>query len=178
MQRSGLVSAERFTMNSASHTLKIPINDAYVPNIHVQIDLVGAAARTDDAGNVKTSLPKRPAFASGKLNLTIPPLKRKLTVTATPRDKALEPGGETTVDVDLRDAAGKPVAGAEVAVVVVDESVLALSNYKLADPLATFYSQRNGEVSNHHLRQNVVLAKPESSISHHQNCQWKHYQSG
>ncbi|MEK7833819.1 MAG: alpha-2-macroglobulin family protein, partial [Acidobacteriota bacterium] len=66
---------------------------------------------------------------------------------------------------DLRDAAGKPVAGAEVAVVVVDESVLALSNYKLADPLATFYYQRGGDVSNHHLRQNVVLARPESLIA-------------
>ncbi|MBL8190977.1 MAG: hypothetical protein JNK38_23365, partial [Acidobacteria bacterium] len=164
LRRSGLVSTERFTMNSASHTLKIPINENYVPNIHVQVDLVGAAVRTDDAGNAKPSLPRRPAFAAGELNLTIPPLKRKLAVTASPRDKALEPGGETFVDVDLRDAAGKPVAGAEVAVVVVDESVLALSNYQLADPLATFYFQRGGEVSNYHLRQNVVLAKPDALI--------------
>ncbi|MGH9799503.1 MAG: alpha-2-macroglobulin family protein, partial [Blastocatellia bacterium] len=165
LQRSGLVSTERFTMTSASHTLKIPINEAYVPNIHVQVDLVGAAVRTDDAGNAKTSLPRRPAFAVGSLNLMIPPLKRKLTVTATPRDKALEPGGETSVDVELRDAAGKPVAGAEVAVVVVDESVLALSNYQLADPLATFYFQRSGEVSNYHLRQNVLLTKPDNLVS-------------
>ncbi|MDX2039815.1 MAG: alpha-2-macroglobulin family protein [Acidobacteriota bacterium] len=171
LRRSGLVSTERFTMNSASHTLKIPINEAYVPNIHVQVDLVGAAVRTDDAGNVKTSLPKRPAFAAGELNLTIPPLKRKLTVTAVPRDKALEPGGETFVDVDLRDAAGKPVAGAEVTVVVVDESVLALSNYQLVDPLATFYTQRGGDVSDHHLRQNVVLAKPDALIGQAQRGQ-------
>lgn len=164
LRRSGLVSTERFTMNSASHTLKIPINETYVPNIHVQVDLVGAAVRTDDAGNAKPSLPRRPAFAAGELSLTVPPLKRKLAVTASPRDKALEPGGETFVDVDLRDAAGKPVAGAEVAVVVVDESVLALSNYQLADPLATFYYQRGGEVSNYHLRQNVVLAKPDALI--------------
>lgn len=164
LQRSGLLSAERFTMNSASHTLKIPINEAYVPNLHVQVDLVGAAVRTDDAGNAKPSLPRRPAFASGELNLMIPPLKRKLAVTATPRDKALEPGGETSVDVELRDAAGKPVAGAEVVVVVVDEAVLALSNYQLRDPLATFYTQRGGDVSNHHLRQNVVLSKPDALI--------------
>lgn len=171
LQRSGLISTERFTMTTASHTLKIPIQEAYVPNIHVQIDLVGAATRTDDAGNAKPSLPKRPAFASGTLNLMVPPLKRKLTVTATPRDKALEPGGETSVDVELRDAAGKPVAGAEVAVVVVDESVLALSNYQLADPLATFYTQRGGDVSNYHLRQNVVLAKPDALIGQAQQGQ-------
>lgn len=160
LRRSGIVSAERFNMNSASHTLKIPINDAYVPNIHVQVDLVGAAARTDDAGNVQSNLPKRPAYATGELNLIVPPLKRKLVMTVTPRDKALEPGGETTVDVTLRDAAGKPVAGGEVAVVVVDEAVLALSNYKLADPLATFYSQRGAEVSDYHLRRNIILSKP------------------
>ncbi len=171
LQRSGLVSTERFTMTTASHTLKIPINEAYVPNLHVQVDLVGSAVRTDDAGNAKPSLPRRPAFASGTLNLMVPPLKRKLAVTATPRDKALEPGGETTVDVELRDAAGKPVAGGEVAVVVVDESVLALSNYQLADPLATFYTQRGGDVSNHHLRQNVVLSKPDSLIGQAQQGQ-------
>ncbi len=171
LQRSGLVSTERFTMTTASHTLKIPINEAYVPNLHVQVDLVGAAVRTDDAGNAKPSLPRRPAFASGTLNLMVPPLKRKLAVTATPRDKALEPGGETTVDVELRDAAGKPVANAEVAVVVVDESVLALSNYQLADPLATFYTQRGGDVSNHHLRQNVLLAKSDDLIGQAQQGQ-------
>jgi uncharacterized protein YfaS (alpha-2-macroglobulin family) len=75
------------------------------------------------------------------------------------------------VDVDLRDATGKPVAGAEVAVVVVDESVLALSNYQLADPLATFYFQRNADVSNHHLRQNVVLSKPDALIGQAQQGQ-------
>lgn len=165
LRRSGLVSTERFTMSGASHTLKIPINEAYVPNLHIQVDLVGAAARTDDAGNVKNNLPKRPAFASGTLNLSVPPLKRKLTVAATPRDKALEPGGETTVDIELRDAAGKPVAGGEVAVIVVDEAVLALSNYKLADPLNTFYSQRSADVSDYHLRQNIVLPKPGDLVS-------------
>ena len=55
LRRSGLVSTERFTMTTASHTLKIPINEAYVPNLHVQVDLVGAASRTDDAGNVKNN---------------------------------------------------------------------------------------------------------------------------
>jgi uncharacterized protein YfaS (alpha-2-macroglobulin family) len=165
LRRSGLVSTERFTMTSASHTLKIPIKDEFTPNIHVQVDLVGAAARTDDAGNTNARLPKRPAFASGELNLAVPPLKRKLTVTATPRDKALEPGGETVVNVELRDAAGKPVANGEVAVVVVDEGVLALSNYQLRDPLNTFYQQRGADVGNYHLRQNVVLTKPGDLIS-------------
>lgn len=40
---------------------------------------------------------------------------------------------------------GQPVEGAELAVVVVDEAVLALSNYELADPITTFYTARVGD---------------------------------
>jgi alpha-2-macroglobulin len=165
LRRSGLVTSERFTMNSASHTLKIPIKEEYLPNIHVRVDLVGASSRPDDEGKPDPKLPKRPAFASGTINLSIPPATRKLTIAATPRDKELEPGGETTVDVELRDAAGQPAQNAEVALVVVDESVLALTGYKLADPLDTFYFQRGDDVRNHHLRERVQLAKADVLIS-------------
>jgi uncharacterized protein YfaS (alpha-2-macroglobulin family) len=160
LRRSGLVRTERFRMNEPSHTLRIPIEEAFTPNIHVQVDLVGASARTDDKGEVNDKLPKRPAFASGEINLSIPPLARKLQVTATPRDKAVEPGGETTVSVEVKDAAGRPVEGSELAVVVVDESVLALTGYKLEDPVAIFYAQRGAEVSDYHLRKDIQLANP------------------
>ena len=165
LRRDGLVTTERFTIASPSYTLKIPINDAYTPNVHVQVGLVGASTRNDEAGKPQANLPKRPAFASGTINLSIPPTRRKLAVTATPRDKAIEPGMETTVDVELRDAAGKAVNGGEVAVVVVDEAVLALSNYQLADPLNSFYSQRGDNVSNHYLREKVQLGRSDQLIS-------------
>src|SRR5262245_7644681 len=165
LRRSGLVTTERFTMDSASRTLKIPIKEEYLPNIHVQVDLAGASSRSDDEGKTDPKLPKRPAFASGTINLSIPPATRKLVIVATPRDKELEPGGETTVDVESRDAAGKPAQNAEVALVVVDESVLALTGYKLADPLDTFYFQRGNDVRSHHLREMVKLANADVLIS-------------
>jgi alpha-2-macroglobulin len=165
LRHSGLAKSERFTMSSASHTLKIPISDDLVPNIHVQVDLVGASSRTDSEGKPDAKLPKRPAFASGTLNLTVPPAKRKLAVTVTPRDKETEPGAETYVDVELRDAGGQPVSGGEVALVVVDEAVLTLTNYKLADPLDTFYAIRGDIVRNHHLRSRVQLGRADDLIS-------------
>jgi uncharacterized protein YfaS (alpha-2-macroglobulin family) len=162
LRRSGLVRTERFHMNEPSHTLRIPIDEAFTPNVHVQVDLVGASARTDDKGRTDDKLPKRPAFASGEINLSVPPLARRLQVTATPRDKALEPGGETTVGVEVRDASGSPVQGSELAVVVVDESVLALTGYKLEDPVEVFYAQRGADVADYHLRTNVQLANPDT----------------
>jgi uncharacterized protein YfaS (alpha-2-macroglobulin family) len=161
LRRSGIVSSERFAMDGPSHTLRIPIEEGYTPNLHVQVDLVGAAMRTDSEGAPAEKLPKRPAFAKGELNLQVPPLSRKLAVEAKPRDNALEPGGETTVDVEVRDASGKPVAGSEIAVVVVDEAVLALSGYRIGDPISTFYAQRGADVSDHHSREGVLLASPE-----------------
>jgi uncharacterized protein YfaS (alpha-2-macroglobulin family) len=160
LRRSGLVRTERFRMDGPSRTLRIPVEEAYTPNIYVQVDLVGAAARVNDKGETDERLPKRPAFASGEINLSVPPLARKLQVTATPRDKALEPGGETSVAVEVKDASGRAVQGSELAVVVVDESVLALSGYKLEDPLSVFYTERGADVSDYHLRKDVTLRDP------------------
>lgn len=161
LRRSGIVNSTRFKMDGPSHTLRIPIQEAYTPNLHVQVDLVGAAVRTDRQGAPSEQLPKRPAFAKGSLNLKVPPLARKLAVEAKARELALEPGGETTVDVEVRDAAGKSVAGSEVAVVVVDEAVLVLTGYRIGDPIETFYAERDADVSDHHLRQEVLLAATE-----------------
>lgn len=161
LRRSGIVKTTRFRMDAASFTLKIPIEDAYTPNVHAQVDLVGAAVRTDDEGKLKENLPKRPAFASGELNLTVPPLARKLNVQAAPRDKTLEPGAQTIVDVTVRDAKGQPVKNSEAVVIVVDESVLALTNYKLDDPLSIFYAERAADTEDYHSRENVLLSNPE-----------------
>lgn len=165
LRRSGVLRTERFTMNESSYTLRVPLEDAMTPNLHVQVDLVGAANRVDDKGEQRVDLPKRPAFASGEINLEIPPASRRLKVSATPRDTVLEPGAETVVDVEVKDSNGQSVKGTDTAVVVVDESVLALTGYKLSDPLSIFYPERESGVSDYHLRENVTLADQEDVIS-------------
>ena len=82
----------------------------------------------------------------------------------TPREPALAPGEKTVLDLALSDASGQPVAGGEIAVVVVDEAVLALTGYRLPDPMATFYAPREAGVLDHHLRASVLLARPDSRI--------------
>ena len=160
LRRSGLVRSERFRIQGASHTLRIPIEDAFVPDLHVQVDLVGAAPRTTDQGAVDAKLPKRPAFARGTIDLAVPPEQRTLAVSVAARDAALEPGGKTDLAIEVKDAQGRPVAGAELAVVVVDEAVLALTAYKIPDPLEVFYAKRDPGVADHHLRAHVVLGRP------------------
>ncbi|MEM5775536.1 MAG: hypothetical protein AAGU05_11095, partial [Anaerolineaceae bacterium] len=125
--RSGILYTERFEVKDGTATLQIPIEDAHTPNLNIQVDLAGQAERLGDDGEALEDSPGRPAFASGSLSLSIPPLSRTLSLSATPQETQLAPGEETSLALELTDADGKPVAGAELAVVVVDEAILAMT---------------------------------------------------
>ncbi|HKX83467.1 MAG TPA: alpha-2-macroglobulin family protein, partial [Pyrinomonadaceae bacterium] len=161
LRRDGIVKTERFSMRDSSVTLKVPLEEKYLPNIYAQIDLVGVAPRQNDKGEVDAKLSARPAFASGNINLSLSTASRKLTVSAEPRDTTLAPGGETRVNIEVKDHRGEPVTNSEVAVVIVDESVLALSRYSIADPMGLFYAARGTGVSDYHTRKDVLLGNPE-----------------
>jgi uncharacterized protein YfaS (alpha-2-macroglobulin family) len=162
IRRSGLVSVEHFTMAGPSYPLKVPIKEEYVPNLEIAVDLNGATDSAQDGDGTSPAdddkaLPMRPAFASGSLNLLVPPLARKLSVKVSPRQATLEPGAETVVDVQVQDASGTPSAGGEIALIVVDEAVLALSDYKIEDPSAIFYSLRQDGTNDYHSRRQLLL---------------------
>jgi uncharacterized protein YfaS (alpha-2-macroglobulin family) len=161
VSRSGILYTERFHIETDSLTLNVPIEEKHLPNLNIQVDLNGAAPRSDDQGNVIPGAPARPAYATGQLNLSIPPLQRTLSLQVTPAQSELAPGGETTLDIVLKDAAGQPVSGAELGVVVVDEAILALSNYQLADPVSTFYTDRPSYLMSVYGRSSIVLANPQ-----------------
>lgn len=172
LRRDGIAVTERFSMKDSSATLKIPIKESYLPNIHAQVDLVGMADRIAEgpaptaspaAGKAKKEAKpiKRPAFASGTINLSVSTESRRLAVSAEPREKTLIPGSETKVDVEVKDSSGEPVADSEVAVVIVDESVLALTRYSIADPMSIFYSTRGTGTTDYHLRKDVLLGNPD-----------------
>jgi hypothetical protein len=164
LRRSGLLREERFTVAAGSHTLEIPIEDGFTPNVHVQVDLVGQAPRDGAPRALARAGALRPAFASGALDVPVPPSSRTLALGVTPRERALAPGGATVLDLELSDASGRAVEG-EATVVVVDEAVLALTGYRLPDPRDAFYARREAEVADHRLRSHVQLAAPEAPAS-------------
>ena len=136
IRRSGLLRTERFTMNESSYTLRVPLEEAMTPNV-VRASRSGwrggARGRSKAIAlpicrSVRRLLPAKSSWRFRRR-------ARRLSVKATPRETVLEPGAETLVDVEVKDAQGRSVAGTDTAVVVVDESVLALTDYKLIDPL-------------------------------------------
>ena len=160
VSRSGILYTQRFRVEDGSTTLQVPVEEQHIHNLNIQVDLVGAAPRLDDQGELVPDAPPRPAYATGQLNLSIPPLQRTLSLQVEPGETELEPGGETTIHVTVVDAGGQPVPDAELAVVVVDEAILALSNYQLADPLSIFYADRPAYLASQYGRASIVLTDP------------------
>ncbi len=150
LRRTGILKTERFRMEGPSMVLKVPIEEGMVPNLYVQVDLVGSVERPPS---------RRPAYAAGTLNLSIPPYQRTLKVAVEPASPSLDPGAQTSLRVAVTGPDGKPAAGTEVALFVVDEAVLALSGYQFPDPLNVFYGGRPAGVEDHHNRELVVLAE-------------------
>ena len=165
LNRNGILSTEPFTLENGSTTLRIPITEAHIPNLTVKVDVAGSAPRTDDAGEELPDVPPRPAYATGTLSLSVPPYSRELSIAITPQSDRLEPGAETAVSLTVTDANGQPVPNAEVALVVVDEAILALTSYQLANPLNVFYTSPWSWIDSRYGRSSIILANPESLTS-------------
>lgn len=155
VRREGVVRIEALASDGPTATFTVPIGEADVPGVWVQLDLVGA----HDAGGAPRPTARGTDQASGGVRLAVPPGHRTLTVRAIAADTVALPDGRTEIAVEVVDAGGRPVAGAEVALAVVDEAVLALTGYRFADPLALFHPDWHPGVGDHHLRPHVrVLA--------------------
>ncbi len=101
LRRSGLVREERFTIAGGSHTLEIPVLEGFTPNVHVQVDLVGGAPREETGAKTSSALPTRPAFASGSIDLPVPPVSRTLALAVDAAGEGARPRGR---DRPRRDA--------------------------------------------------------------------------
>jgi alpha-2-macroglobulin len=166
--RDGILYTEAFTMTEDTIILEVPIEEGYTPNVNVQIDLAGSAVRTDTNGNEITEVEPRPAYGTGVISLSVPPTKRELTVEAIPQDTEMEPGGSTDVDIKVTDASGQPVNNAEVALVVVDESILALTNYQVSDPMSIFYTNHSSDLSVYYSRSHILLVDVQNLVAENQ----------
>lgn len=154
----GIVSTTAFSVANGSAVVNVPITAAELPGITASIEVVGTAAR---AAGGTDSIP-RPAYATGRIRLTVSTLARTLKVTAVPRQKSVTPGGSTAIDVTVTDQSGKPMVGSEFELVVADEAVLALGGDQLPDPLQAFYPDLPDNLEAVYGRSTVMLADPPS----------------
>ena len=157
---NGAVRTQHFTVEHGSAVLEVPIADTDTRGLTVQVDLAGRAPRLRDDGTSDPKLPPRPAYATASLPLQVKPANETLKVSAVARDRVTAPGAHDTVDVSVAGADGSAVAGADVAVVVVDDAVLSLTDYKLADPISAMYAPQTDATSGRLSPQQLGAGEP------------------
>ncbi len=155
----GVVHTERFKLVEDSVTVKFPIKEDWQPNVQIQIDLMGCKPRALNSGVLDLTAPPRPCFAKGLANINIVNKSDELKVDVTTSQASYKPGSQAVVNVHVANAKDEPQENAEVCVIVVDESVLALTGYSLSNPLSLFNPHRQTGTGFSYLRSAVLLIR-------------------
>ncbi|MDQ6827405.1 MAG: MG2 domain-containing protein, partial [Gemmatimonadota bacterium] len=153
VEREGLIEQRRMVLTSGSTSLKIPITEAFVPNVFVGVLVV--RGRTAPPSNIED--PGRPTIRVGYTELRVTPEVKRLAVNVSPLADEYRPGDSARVRVQVRDVRG---AGqrAEVTLWAVDEGVLSLTGYKTPNPIDLLYRERGLGLR---LASNLVSVAPQ-----------------
>lgn len=156
LRQEGIFKVEKLSLKKGSSTvLKIPIQASYLPNFHVHVTLSGVSKR-DKA--------EKPAFAEGEISIPVSLKSKTLNVSIHPERKNLSPSEYTKINLEVKDKEDKPVPNIELAVVIADESILSLVNYKIPNPLNVFYEEIRSFLSSHNLRSYVSSGESKGEI--------------
>ncbi len=131
IERGRVLSSEVRVFETNSEVLRIPIEDAHLPNIYVGVVLYRAPTEADPL----------PRYHVGYVELTVSTAPRVLDVRITPDRERAAPGETVSYEVQVTDWQGRGAA-AEVSVAIVDQAVLALANDVGPDGLRAFWYQR------------------------------------
>jgi uncharacterized protein YfaS (alpha-2-macroglobulin family) len=155
IERGHIMSHQLLTLRSNSELLEIPILSEYAPNVYVSVVIVKGQDKTNPLAS----------FKMGYASLPVSTVEKELQITITP-DKEGHYGPRETVTYDIRatDYRGEGVT-AELALSLVDLSVLALAETGAPTLVDHFYGERGVGVQTATSlalsvdQQNVVLAQ-------------------
>jgi uncharacterized protein YfaS (alpha-2-macroglobulin family) len=119
---NGLYSAQVVKSNGGSVTVDIRVQPEFAPNFYVS-----AAFIRDNK------------FYSGNKSLKVPPTQHVMTVNLTPSKPQYQPGQPGAYTIKATDSAGKPVAGADFSLGVVDEAIYAIEPETVGSIVNAFY---------------------------------------
>lgn len=131
IERNGVIEKKVITIPTTASTIDIPLKAEYLPNVFVSI----LAVKGYGKDNV-------PGFKLGYINLRLNTQIRKLNISLLPDQTIYTPQSLVSVDMNVTNAEGKPVAG-DFSVAVVDQSLLALSGEPDNNLLERFFGQRS-----------------------------------
>jgi alpha-2-macroglobulin len=134
VNHNGVVSERRLALIKNDTVVDVPIEPGFLPEIQVQVDCMQNVPSTNKDLKVAPQLQRM----STTLNLAVDIESARLDMIVKPTTARVAPGSNAGFEVSVR-RNGKPIANAEVALIVVDEAILAVAGKTFEDPLLPFY---------------------------------------
>jgi len=127
---NGLYSGQVIKCTGGSITVDVPVKPQYAPNFYVAAVFI--------RGN---------KLYQGSKSLSVPPVQHELKVQLLPSKPQYQPGEAASYTIKATDAGGKPVAGAEFSLGVVDEAIYAIKPDTTPNIMNAFYGRVYSKVS-------------------------------
>ena len=136
VEREGVLDAWTAPVSAGADYVEVPIKANYFPNVYVSVSLVRGRSQQDSFDKEGLDLGK-PQGKTGYVSLMLDSQEHQIQTTLTTPKKEYKPGQEVKVKIHTS-LSGQSIP-ADVAIMVVDEGVLALTDYELPDLQSRFY---------------------------------------
>nr|BFD61583.1 MG2 domain-containing protein [Bdellovibrio sp. HM001] len=140
VEREGVLHSEVLDVSGEKPTIKIPIKKEYVPNVVVSAFAIRGRL-ADPKPTALVDLAK-PAYKLGLAQIKVGWKENTLKVAVTTDKKTYKARQKSQVTVSVKDHLGRPASSAEVALVAVDEGLLALRDNNSWDLLSSMMRLR------------------------------------
>jgi len=138
VEREGILDTWTQPLKKGSSVIEVKIKENYLPNVYLGVTLV--RGRLENTENKAKEDAAKPQTKTGYLTLKVTSASKKIMVNITPNQEHYAPGEKVTLQLTTR--IGKKVVPADLVVMVVDEGMLALSNYQTPDLFSYFYDNK------------------------------------
>jgi hypothetical protein len=124
VEQGGLLEQRSVKISGGSAIFDVPVGALHAPHVHATVTLLPIGVKGEAVADYRVGAVRLPvALTASRLDL------------ALRSDKpSYEPGQEVEITLEAKDD-GKPEAHAEIALAVVDEGVLRLTNFHAVDPV-------------------------------------------
>ena len=153
VEREGIAAEIPVVVAGGAQTVEIAITDEMVGGVTLSALLT--RGRAEIAGAPVGQDLGIPAAAVGQLELDVVTDSKTIAVALEPHAKEIEPKGSLSLTIRTTRKDSGAALPAAVAVMVVDEGVLSLMDFKTPDPVAFFHTKRSPEVWMHALHPQV-----------------------
>ncbi|HVO39323.1 MAG TPA: alpha-2-macroglobulin family protein [Spirochaetia bacterium] len=156
IEREGIIEQRAVQLEGSAPTIDVDVKEGYVPTVYVFVCTSLPRTKPPSQGPDVPDFGK-PRGYSGLVEIPVRLDSRTIHVDVTPSKNAYRPGTQASVKVKAT-WNGKPLAGAEIALVAADRGVLDLIDYHVPNPVDFFYSRGNfGDRVAHYESRDLLL---------------------